>query len=108
MNASNKINVNPIKLQQLQDLVVFAKIISRQRIASQLSMTYYTQGQWIEVYEKMIWITIKSMKNGKASGQEGILAELLENGMGKLLQMLNYFKDIFMEKQSNKSGKKHR
>ena len=90
--TTNKINIQPIQMDQWQQHYVKELNEDREQYLINSPKPYNIQGQHIEVTDVMIERAIRSMKNKKAPGPEGLPAELLKNGTNKLNK---YLKELF-------------
>ncbi|XP_044745745.1 uncharacterized protein LOC123307480 [Coccinella septempunctata] len=94
--SANKINLNPIKLERWKEYFEQELNEDREQYLTHSPTNYTIQGQHIQVKEEMVWKALKSMRNKKAAGPEGIPAELLKNGTEKLVKMLRHLFEKFI------------
>lgn len=87
-DTTNKINLQPIPIEKWRLHYHQQLTEDRQKYLINSPRRYNVQGQHIDVTKEMTWRAIKSMKNGRAAGPEGIPAELLKNGTEKLNSFL--------------------
>lgn len=84
-NNANKAGINPIEMKKWIEHYSRELTENRQQYTNTQNPQIYITGPQIKIKKDMVRKAIKTLKSGRASGPEGIPAELFKHGTDKLI-----------------------